>query len=81
MVEEETTPEIYDSLPYYDDELERFPELKEVVDREFAKVPKPPSTLHPKVPPEPNLFAVRSAPFNGTSLMKVLRITHYWPLN
>jgi pre-mRNA-splicing factor SPF27 len=57
--EEESAPEIYDSLPYYDNELERYPHLKEVVDREFAKVPKPPSTLHSKVPPEVNLFAVR----------------------
>jgi Breast carcinoma amplified sequence 2 (BCAS2) len=60
MVEEENAPEIYDSLPYYDNELEKHPELKEIVEKEFAKAPKLPTTLHPKVPPEPNLFAVKS---------------------
>lgn len=58
MAEEESAPEIYDSLPYYDNDLEKYPNLKEVVDKEFARVPKPPTSLHPKVPPEVNLFAV-----------------------
>jgi len=57
MAEEGSSSEIYDSLPYYDNDLERYPNLKEVVEKEFAKVPKPPSSLHPKVPPEPSLFA------------------------
>jgi len=56
MAEEESGPEIYDSLPYYDNDLEQYPNLKEVVEREFATVSKPPTTLHPKVPPEALLF-------------------------
>jgi len=55
---EANASEIYDSLPYYDNDLEEFPNLKEIVEKEFAKAPKAPSNLHPKVPPEINLFAV-----------------------
>ncbi|KAF8624795.1 hypothetical protein AX15_005684 [Amanita polypyramis BW_CC] len=50
-------PDIFDSLPYYDDDLQKFPFLKEKVDRELAKEGKPPSALHPKVPPPVELFA------------------------
>jgi pre-mRNA-splicing factor SPF27 len=63
MAEEESGPEIYDSLPYYDNDLEQYPNLKEVVEREFATVSKPPTTLHPKVPPEALLFTVRQITF------------------
>ena len=52
-------PAILDSLPYYDDDLQKLPLLKEKVDRELAKEDKPPSTLHPKVPPPIELFTVR----------------------
>ncbi|TBU64815.1 breast carcinoma amplified sequence 2 [Dichomitus squalens] len=48
---------IFDSLPYYDNELEQYPILKEKVEKELAREGKPPQTLHPKVPPEPTLFA------------------------
>ncbi|KAI0651603.1 breast carcinoma amplified sequence 2 [Trametes meyenii] len=48
---------IFDSLPYYDNELEQYPFLKEKVERELAREGKPPQTLHPGVPPEPTLFA------------------------
>ena len=51
---------IFDSLPYYDNELEQYPILKERVEKELAREGKPPQTLHPKVPPEPTLFAVRA---------------------
>ncbi|KAJ7630624.1 breast carcinoma amplified sequence 2 [Roridomyces roridus] len=51
-----TEPQLLDSLPYFDNDLERFPGLKEKVDREFARQPKPPATLHPGVPPEYQLF-------------------------
>ena len=51
--------EIIDSLPYYDDDLQKFPILKEKVDHELAKEGKPPSTLHPRVPPPIELFTVR----------------------
>ena len=52
-------PEIFDSLPYYDDDLEKFPILKQKVEQELAREPKPPLTLHPRVPPAIILFAVR----------------------
>ncbi|KAJ7783423.1 breast carcinoma amplified sequence 2 [Mycena maculata] len=48
--------ELLDSLPYYDNDLEQYPWLKEKVDKEFARQPKPPATLHPRVPPEYQLF-------------------------
>ena len=51
---------IFDSLPYYDNELEQYPILKEKVERELAREGKPPQALHPSVPPEPTLFAVRA---------------------
>ncbi|KAE9410769.1 breast carcinoma amplified sequence 2 [Gymnopus androsaceus JB14] len=56
MSEPETLPEIFDSLPYYDDDLSKFPFLKEKVEQEFARQPKPPTTLHPRVPPPYQLF-------------------------
>ncbi|KAF7306641.1 hypothetical protein MIND_00455600 [Mycena indigotica] len=49
--------QLFDSLPYYDNDLDQFPGLKEKVDREFGREPKPPATLHPRVPPPPSLFA------------------------
>ncbi|KAJ7139796.1 Pre-mRNA-splicing factor SPF27 [Mycena epipterygia] len=49
--------ELLESLPYYDNDLEQFPSLKEKVDRELAREPKPPTTLHPRVPPPYQLFA------------------------
>lgn len=51
---------IFDSLPYYDNDLEQFPILKEKVEKELAREGRPPQTLHPKVPPESTLFAVRA---------------------
>ncbi len=51
---------IYDSLPYYDNELEQYPILKQKVEKELAREGKPPQSLHPGVPPEPTLFAVRA---------------------
>ncbi|KAG5648192.1 hypothetical protein DXG03_006147 [Asterophora parasitica] len=57
MAESPQHPEIFDSLPYYDDDLQKYPELKAKVDRELARQPKPPSTLHPRVPPPFELFA------------------------
>jgi hypothetical protein len=50
--------QIFDSLPYYDNDLEQFPILKEKVERELAKEGEPPSTLHPTMSPELEIFAV-----------------------
>ncbi|KAN0100827.1 Pre-mRNA-splicing factor SPF27 [Tylopilus felleus] len=52
---DDTTP-VFDSLPYYDNDFELYPILKEKVDNEFAREPKPPQTMHPRVPPPPELF-------------------------
>ncbi|KAL0579795.1 hypothetical protein V5O48_002206 [Marasmius crinis-equi] len=48
--------EIHDSLPYYDQELELYPHLQQKVQQELAREPKPPTTLHPRVPPPFELF-------------------------
>ena len=55
---QEQTPIIFDSLPYYDNDLEQYRELKQKVDKELAKESKPPSDLHPNVPPAADLFTV-----------------------
>ncbi|KAJ7785965.1 breast carcinoma amplified sequence 2 [Mycena metata] len=52
----DSTHELLESLPYYDNDLEQFPWLKEKIDREFAREPKPPAELHPRVPPPYDLF-------------------------
>lgn len=55
-----TMSEIFDSLPYYDNDLEQFPHLRELIDKELAKEQKkPPAALHPNVPPPVELFSVR----------------------
>ncbi|KAF8203250.1 breast carcinoma amplified sequence 2-domain-containing protein [Pholiota molesta] len=54
---ETSRTEIFDSLPYYDDDLQKFPYLKEKVDQELARELKAPQTLHPRVPPSVELFA------------------------
>ena len=49
---------IFDALPYYDDDLEVHPELRVKVEKELVREGKPPTTLHPKVPPPIDLFSV-----------------------
>lgn len=44
-------------MPYYDDDLQKFPILKQKVEWELGRQPKPPSTLHPRVPPPFELFS------------------------
>ncbi|THV07578.1 breast carcinoma amplified sequence 2 [Dendrothele bispora CBS 962.96] len=48
--------EIFDSLPYYDNDLEEDPTLREKVEHELARHRKNPTTLHPRVPPPYQLF-------------------------
>jgi len=52
-------PEIFDSLPYYDDDLQKYPHLQALVEKELAREPKAPQTLHPRVPALVEPFAVR----------------------
>lgn len=49
---------IFDSLPYFDNELEQFPGLREKVEKELAKELDQGKLMHPRVPPSPKLFAV-----------------------
>jgi hypothetical protein len=65
--ETEAHTEIFDSLPYYDNDLEKYPTLKQKVEQELAREPKPPQALHPRVPPPIILFAVRRSFTMGTS--------------
>lgn len=74
--------EIFDSLPYYDDDLQKYPNLKAKVDQELAKELKalnPSGALHPRVPPPVELFAVREQSFlkyNGCELT-LYRTSHF----
>ncbi|KAL5534572.1 hypothetical protein ACEPAG_1035 [Sanghuangporus baumii] len=51
-------PEIFDSLPYYDNDLDVHPALKQKVEAELARESRNnPQTLHPRVPPPLELFS------------------------
>jgi hypothetical protein len=52
---------LFDSLPYYDNDLESHPILREKVQHELAVETQKTQqeTLHPRVPPPIELFAVR----------------------
>lgn len=54
-----STSAAFDSLPYYDNELELDPTLKQKVDQLIKRELKVTETLHPNVPPAYELFAVR----------------------
>jgi len=62
---------IFDALPYYDNDLEVRPDLRSKVERELAREGKPPTTLHPKVPPPIDLFSV------GTSTAHSNTVSQY----
>jgi len=53
--------EIFDALPYFDDDLQKFPHLKAKVDQELAKERVNANEIHPGVPPAITLFTVREA--------------------
>ena len=53
-------PIMFDSLPYYDNDLEQFPILREKVETELAREAKVTEALHPRIPPPANLFTVSS---------------------
>ncbi|KAF9014977.1 Pre-mRNA-splicing factor SPF27 [Cyathus striatus] len=55
---EQPQNDIFDSLPYYDDDLQKYPVLQQKVEHELAKeLGKPPATLHPRVPGDVELFS------------------------
>ena len=62
---------IFDALPYYDNDLEVHPDLRSKVEKELAREGKPPTTLHPKVPPPIDLFSV------GTSIIRSHVVSQY----
>ena len=51
--------EMFDSLPYYDDDMQKYPHLKQKVEQELARELQSSNTLHPSVPPAIELFTVR----------------------
>jgi pre-mRNA-splicing factor SPF27 len=52
--------DILDSLPYFDDDLQKFPFLRDKVEQEIAReLGKVPTELHPRVPPDVELTVVR----------------------
>lgn len=53
---------VIDSLPYYDNDIERDPGLKDRAEKLIQKELKQQASqgLHPRVPPPPTLFAVRA---------------------
>jgi pre-mRNA-splicing factor SPF27 len=55
--------EIFDSLPYYDNDLDVHPVLKKKVEAELARENRKNNTqtLHPKVPPPVELFQVSTS--------------------
>ena len=62
----DSAPAFFDALPYYDDDLERFPILRERVHHEIAvevqRLQQEHSDrLHPHVPPDLDLFRVSYA--------------------
>lgn len=63
-MQEVAAPQLFDSLPYYDNDLETHPILREKVQHELAvetqKIQQ--ETLHPRIPPSVELFVV--SPFN-----------------
>ncbi|CAL1696446.1 unnamed protein product [Somion occarium] len=50
-------PAIFDSLPYYDNDLERDPSLKERAEKLIAREVQSSTTFHPRVPPPIELFS------------------------
>lgn len=62
QVDDSPSPILFDSLPYYDNDFERDPSLKEKAEKLIAREGKPstPQTLHPRVPPPITLFSVRA---------------------
>jgi hypothetical protein len=56
--------EMFDSLPYYDDDLQKYPHLKQKVEQELAMEQQASNTLHPRVPPAIDLFTVRKHLFS-----------------
>ncbi|KAF8140028.1 breast carcinoma amplified sequence 2 [Boletus edulis] len=61
------TTTVFDSLPYYDNDLELYPFLKEK--------PKPPQTMHPLVPPPLELFKS-----NSLLAAELARVEAHYPL-
>ncbi|KAF9535526.1 Pre-mRNA-splicing factor SPF27 [Crepidotus variabilis] len=61
--------ELFESLPYYDDDLQKYPHLDALVDKELSREPKAPQTLHPSLPALIELFG--DSPLLKTELERV----------
>jgi hypothetical protein len=53
-----TVSEPFEALPYYDDDLQKYPYLEALVEKELARELKASQTLHPSIPPMVEPFAV-----------------------
>ncbi|KAF8898386.1 breast carcinoma amplified sequence 2 [Infundibulicybe gibba] len=62
--------DLFDSLPYYDDDLDKFPHLKQKVDQEFARQPKPPATPIP-LSPHPSNYLLSNHPHLAAELERI----------
>jgi hypothetical protein len=56
---------IFDSLPYYDNDLDIYPSLRAKVEKELAREGKPPQEIHSKVPPPIELFTVSTMSYRS----------------
>jgi hypothetical protein len=66
--------DVLDSLPYYDDDLQKYPFLKDKVEEEIAReLGKVPAELHPRVPPAVELLTVRKRDTTGCAENSLLR--------
>lgn len=59
------TSDLLDSLPYYDNELELDPSLRQKVEQAIKRELKITEPLHPRVPPPFELFEVKYANFTS----------------
>jgi pre-mRNA-splicing factor SPF27 len=78
MATETAFTEMFESLPYYDDDLQKYPELKEKVDREMARELNQPTSLHPNVPPPIELFSVREHIYLRTCIPNILTALNFF---
>lgn len=64
----------FESLPYHDDDLQKFPHLEALVDKEIARELRASQTLHPNVPRlvEPPIVSVRVSCCQKLSLIIII---------
>jgi len=71
---------IFDALPYYDNDLEVHPDLRSKVEKELAREGKPPTALHPKVPPPIDLFSVGISTIRSCVVSQIFNVYSATPV-